>query len=348
MIAMKNLESNSIPFAQRLQPAPKNGGFGMDDYWVWCGSVIKGEDGRYQMFASRWTKDVSFWPHWITNSEVVRASSDTPQGPYQFEEVVLPPRDGFWDGRMTHNPTIHKSGGTYLLFYTGTTYDAPMPTRQTPTIWGSPMVLQARANQRIGLATAPSLSGPWTRRDEPILAPREGKWDALMTTNAAPCVLEDGGVLLIYKAVGYEADLLRLGVARAEHFDGPYQRLQDEPLFRFDATGDHVEDAYVWHEGGLFRLVMKDMNGGIGGEKGGGIAATSPDGIKWTIADPPQAYSRSIRWDDGTTLVQGHLERPQLLLENGAPTHLFAATCDGSFQNMTRSWNMVVPLEPGI
>lgn len=264
-------------FAQRLQPAPLGGGFALEDDWVWCGSVIRGEDGRYHMFASRWTKGVSFWAHWLTNSEVVRASSDTPVGPYQFEEVVLPPRgDGFWDGRMTHNPTIHKSGDTYLIFYTGTTYDAPMPTPQTPETWGSPIVAQARANQRIGLATAPSPLGPWTRRDAPILAPREGKWDSMMTTNAAPCVLPDGGVLLIYKAVGHQADLLRLGVARAPHFDGPYERLKDEPLFRFDATGDHVEDAYVWRENGQFRLVMKDMNGGICGEKGSGIAATSP------------------------------------------------------------------------
>jgi len=105
-----------------------------------------------------------------------------------------------------------------------------------------------------------------------------------------------------------------------------------------------VENAYVWRENGLFRLVMKDMNGGICGEKGGGIAATSPDGINWTIVDPPQAYSRTIRWANGTTSVQGHLERPQLLIENGAPTHLFLATGDGSFQSMTRCWNMVIPL----
>lgn len=334
-------------FAERLQPAPRDGGFALDEFWVWCGSVIRGEDGRYHMFASRWSREVSFWPHWVTNSEVVRAVSDTPVGPYHFEEVVLPARGAeFWDGRMTHNPTIHRCGDTYLLFYVGTTYEEPMPTRANPEIWGSELVMKARANQRIGLATAPSVCGPWTRRDAPILEPREGKWDALMTTNPAPCVQADSSVLLIYKAVGFDKDLLRLGVAHAKYFEGPYQRLKDEPIFRFDDTRDHVEDAYVWRENDEFHLVMKDMNGGICGEKGGGIYAVSPDGIAWRIAEPPQAYSRKVLWSDGTTTMQGHLERPQLLIENNVPTHLFFATGDGpgGFTQMTRSWNMVIPL----
>ncbi|MGV2786981.1 glycosyl hydrolase family 43, partial [Clostridium perfringens] len=33
-----------------FDPAPVAGGFRMPGYWIWCGSVIKGEDGRYHMF----------------------------------------------------------------------------------------------------------------------------------------------------------------------------------------------------------------------------------------------------------------------------------------------------------
>jgi len=29
-------------FAGRLEPAPAGGGFRMDDFWVWCGSVARG------------------------------------------------------------------------------------------------------------------------------------------------------------------------------------------------------------------------------------------------------------------------------------------------------------------
>ena len=74
-------------------------GFRDDAYWIWCGSVQR---GLYHMFASRWSKATAFNCNWLTNSEVVRAVSDSPTGPYRFEEVVLPARGAeYWDGRMT-------------------------------------------------------------------------------------------------------------------------------------------------------------------------------------------------------------------------------------------------------
>src|SRR5262249_41603082 len=82
-----------------LGVVPRNGGFRMDGYWVWCGSVIKGDDGRYHMFASRWPKDITFHPGWMTSSEIVRAVADRPEGPYVFQQVVLPARGAeYWDG----------------------------------------------------------------------------------------------------------------------------------------------------------------------------------------------------------------------------------------------------------
>jgi len=72
-----------------LLPAPKGGGFRMEGYWVWCGSVVKDEEGRFHMFASRWPTWLPMHPGWIVASEIVRAVADTPEGPYHFQEVVL-------------------------------------------------------------------------------------------------------------------------------------------------------------------------------------------------------------------------------------------------------------------
>jgi hypothetical protein len=60
--------------------------------------------------------------------------------------------------------------------------------------------------------------------------------------------------------------------------------------------------------------------------------------------------SRRIAWDDGTTTVQGCVERPQLLFHERQPTHLFAATADGpgGFRDATRTWNMALPLAPSV
>ena len=333
-------------FIGRLMPAPAGGGFAMEAYWVWCGSAIRGDDSRYHLFASRWPKSLSFSPHWLTNSEIVRASASTPEGPYRFEEVVLPARgEKWWDGRMTHNPTIHRWQGNYLLFYIGTTYEGETPVAGHPIDAGSPVRLQARANQRVGVAVAASVKGPWKRMDRPLLEPRPGKWDALMTTNPAPCLHGDGSVLLVYKSAASQSGLLTLGAARAPRYDGPYQRVPDGPLFDFSATGDHVEDAYVWRDASGYQLIMKDMQGGICGEAGGGIHATSADGVTWRVSKPAKAWSRRVLWSDGTTSEQRNLERPQLLIENGRPTHLFLAAATGALRGpQERTWNMVIPI----
>lgn len=72
-----------------FKPAPVNGGFKMDGYWVWCGSVVKGEDGKFHMFASRWDKKYPMHPGWLAGSEIVRAESCTPEGPYEFYTMPL-------------------------------------------------------------------------------------------------------------------------------------------------------------------------------------------------------------------------------------------------------------------
>jgi hypothetical protein len=62
-------------FTERLRPAPKDGGFAMNDYWIWGSSVVPDDDGNYQLFASRWSNDITFSPGWTSNSHIVRATS---------------------------------------------------------------------------------------------------------------------------------------------------------------------------------------------------------------------------------------------------------------------------------
>ncbi len=330
-------------FSGRLLPAPVDGGFRMDGYWVWCGSVIRGEDGRYHMFASRWPKRYPFFEGYVFYSEVVRASADRPEGPYRFEEIVLPVRgENLWDGRMTHNPTLHKSGDTFLLYYIGSTYAGDAPGEEELRS-GKAKLGRSYDNIRIGLATAKSVRGPWVRRDRPILEPRPGKWDGKIVTNPAACVRRDGSVLLIYRSNTPQG--LRLGAARAATFEGPYERISDEPVLQLPG-GNFVEGPYIWDAGGHFEMVAKDMTGGITGEKHAGVHALSDDGLNWRPAPQPKAYSRTVKWSDGAETTQGSLERPQLLFENGKPAYLFAATADGpgGFRAASNTWNLVIPL----
>lgn len=46
------MDTPALPFEERLLPAPRNGGFRMPGFWVWCGSAIRGDDGA----SSSWTR----------------------------------------------------------------------------------------------------------------------------------------------------------------------------------------------------------------------------------------------------------------------------------------------------
>lgn len=330
-------------------PAPRIGGFRMKDYWIWCGSVIKGEDGQFHMFASRWPKSLPMHPGWLVASEIVRASSEHPEGPYQFQEVVLPARGAqYWDGRSTHNPHILKYKDTYLLYYMGSTHPLPEPVAGDGYDLNDPRCIVARANKRVGLATAPSVFGPWSRLDAPIIPTRAGRFDSFLTSNPAPCLHEDGSVHLIYKARKYEGNAhgrMTIGAAQANHYEGPYQ-VEDTPVLPPEKF--HIEDPFVWKTDKGYEMIAKDMEGKLCGEKLGGVRMSSTDGLEWQLSSNPIAYSRKVRWDDGTVTLMGNLERPFLLFQDGRPTHMFAAASNGmnGFLDATETWNMVIPIAP--
>ena len=146
-----------------LKEAPINGGLEMKDYWVWGSSVIKGDDGKYHMYASRWPKMLPFHPGWMIASEIVHAVSDTPEGPYKFEDVALGNRGTqYWDGRSCHNPKIVKYKNTYILYYMGSTH--PFEEVATDNLSefnvSSKWCIAARWGKRIGIATSKSPYGP--------------------------------------------------------------------------------------------------------------------------------------------------------------------------------------------
>lgn len=341
-----------INLKERMLPVKKNSGFRMEGYWVWCGSVIKAE-GRYHMFASRWPKTQPMHPGWIFSSEIVRAVSDTPEGPYEFAEVVLPARGPeYWDGRMTHNPCIRKRGNQYVLYYIGTTH--PFPEPETTVKHEDAIVVVCRANKRIGIATADHITGPWTRYDKPVLDVRPGHFDNLLVSNPAPCINADGSVLMIYKSRSYKKPpyvgelhgSMQLGAAAADSCEGIYRVLTEKPLFPEDVV---VEDPCIWKENGVYHMIAKDMFGNVCKEQYGGIHAWSKDGINWNLVRGELAYSRKITWDDGTEQLMGNMDRPSMIFdEESNVTHLIFAVSDGtdSFMDAKNTWNIVIPLKP--
>ncbi len=300
-----------LPLIERLQPVPPGSGFRMKGYWVWGGSVLR-VAGVYHMFASRWPKDGNFPEGYRRHSEIVRATADTLCGPYTFQEVVIGKRDpAFWDSGMAHNPTILHGGGEFILFYIGS-------DDSTTQANGRDLL------RRVGYATAPRITGPWQRCDQPII-PQE-------SNNPAVLIAADGSVRLLYRDAQ-----LRIYAASAPGYAGPYTvqndnvwpecKLEDFALFK-NETGVHC--------------ICEDNTGGVSGHDRWGVHLSSPDGIhNWRKFDPVVAYDHDIRLTGGGTIHCTRRERPQLLVEDGKISGLLTAVYDG-----TDSWCQPVAVDP--
>lgn len=348
LVELKQKSHNSL--FHHLGKASRTPAFESPGYWVWGSSVVKGEDGKYHMFVSRFPKSLPFHPGWMVASEIVHAISDVPQGPYKFSDVALPARGSqYWDGRSTHNPRILKQNGKYYLIYMGSTHPFADPTYDQLTL-DSKWCIVGRSNKRIGIAVADSPYGPWKRMDEPILKTKPNTFYSFLTSNPSPVIQEDGSVMMIFKGRSYKGNdgnsEMSLGMAYAPSIEGPYQVVNnDQPIFQVDGQGE-AEDPYLWKNKDGFHAIFKDHVSKFTGERGGGVMAHSKDGIQWTVDKDPKAYSLTVEYADGKIEKQGQLERPFIFFENGKPAYIFFATMDGpgGFENASNSWNMVIPI----
>src|SRR5690606_28086949 len=72
----------------------------------------------------------------------------------------------------------------------------------------------------------------------------------------------------------------KYGLATATQLAGPYTRHPENPLVDFSGLGENrqCEDAYVWLEDGVFKMIARDM--GVFSHEVG-LYLESSDGIEW-------------------------------------------------------------------
>jgi hypothetical protein len=327
-------------FNAMLQPVPLTAKWADTNYNIWCGSAIRGDDGKYHLFYSRWPRPLGH-PAWVTHSEVAHAISDSPFGPWQHHDVALPPRGtNYWDGSCTHNPTVIRIGGKYYLYYMGNYGDGVV---QRPLNWIH------RNHQRIGVAVADSPNGPWQRFDQPMVdighdthAP-----DALMTSNPSVTARPEGGVLMVYKAVGlkraapFGGPVVHL-VATSDRPTGPFKKHPGE-VFGAKGVMFAAEDPFIWRGSDRYWAIVKD-NAGHFTQRGYSLALwESMDGLDWKLAQHPLVATPEVTWMDGRKQKLNALERPQLLFDNGMPVALCCAAADN--QERDGTFNLQIPLQ---
>lgn len=321
------------------------------DWYTWCGSVVQGPDGQYHLFYARWPRATGM-SGWLVFSEIAHATAPAPQGPYHFKNLALPSRGKFdWNRLTAHNPDIVFVDGRWFLFHIGTFGEASEEKLLGRAKSGvkDPVFLAIRNNQRTGLATADSPDGPWKVTDHPVVEP--GGCIIRVAVNPAVCKRPEGDWLMILKGDRPGSDppgparpggmgfIRNQAVALAKSPEGPF-KVTDQPVI-----GDlDTEDACIWRDTkrqryyAAYHSTGKSAPAGLEGQFIGML--TSDDGLHWQRAAQPIITPKELRFDDGSVLKAGRMERPFVLTDAaGQPTHLFVA-----FQLDGRAYNICIPL----
>lgn len=341
-------KSQELDFTQLIPAKPDKRFFQMEGYCVWCNGAVKGEDGKYHLFFSRWPESRGF-DAWVTHSEIAHAVSDSLLGPYVFHDIAIPHRGNqYWDGDYAHNPHVLKEGDTYYLYYTGNrgsgywyqTADTVKPTMNDREWWIN------RNNQRIGVAVAKSPYGPWQRFDKPLIDISEGR-----KTTGVPTVSKrpDGKYMMVYKSVTDNGTFKGGGVvhhvALADHPLGPFVDY-DKPFVVSSKSDFPIDDHVEWYQDGKYYCIAKDHAGRKENSltKFGQalILFESEDGLNWQLAKNALVHEFHIDFSDGTQMDFERLEMPKVYMEDGKIKALFLAAKP---VGVSKSFSIVLPVQ---
>lgn len=308
--------------------------FTTEGYYNWGSSIIKGPAGKYYLFYSRWKKEHTF-SGWLTHSEIARAISDSPTGPWTYQETVLTGRGkGHWDAITAHNPKIKYFDGQYYLYYISTNLGEQDYTEHDLTATHGKSLADKnrrmlRENQRTGVAVAPTLNGPWTRKPQALLEP-SGPITTL-TVNPAIDRGADGRYYLVIKGdKPHETRFIRnQAIAVGDHPDGPFQIQEKAVIDDLD-----TEDMSIW-----FDQARKRFYGVFHAHEFIGLI-TSTDGIHWEKANEYFLKNKEIAKKDGSIILPDRMERPFVFLEDGIPKALSLAVKKGD-----ESYTVFLPIK---
>ncbi len=332
-------------FRALMKPVPANAMLTEDGWEVWGGSMVRGDDGLYHLFYAKWPSTTGH-AGWLSDSVIARATASDPLGPYEPQGIVLAGSGGAqWDAEMTHNPTVKKFGGKYYLFYIGTRKTEEFDDYRGKGVFADVEHqlpddrVNLRVNQRIGVAVADSVEGPWKRSEMPLVDAVPGTIRHYFAVNPSVTETPERDYLLVYKCMDPEGRVVH-GVARASRPEGPYRHYPD-PVFTAEGEAFAAEDPFVWWQDGFYYAILKDFRGVFTGRGLSLALFFSADGVEWSPAADPFLTQPVIHRESGETEEVRRLERPQLWLDAGRPAVLFCAALP---RDTRSSFNVHIPL----
>src|SRR5436190_1028291 len=252
---------DNLNFQEMMKDVDSSGIFFSPDYYTWCSSVIKGEDGKYHMFYSRWSHgkrtldDDSMnyifngFKGWCKYSEIAHAVSDKLNGPYKYVSTVLK-GDGdpdHWDRFTMHNPQVRKFGRYYYLYYISNNYDSTLYAGNTKFTNDWKHWLQYNSTQKIGVFKFENftdlVNGKFERSPKPLMKP-----DSVHTfeviTNPTVTQGPDGRYYMMYKSRKSNVGNMTFWMAVSNDPGGPF-RFSGEV---FTSAEMACEDPCIWYD----------------------------------------------------------------------------------------------------
>lgn len=358
--------TDDLNLNSRLEKIPKTALFELDDYYSWCPSVIKGEDGKFHLFYSRWPhgkRDTSVnamnyifdeFGGWMMYSEIAHAVSDRLEGPYKHVNTILK-GDGDknrWDRFTMHNPQIRKFGKKFYLYYVSNNYN---PNYYLANISKESLEwLKYNTTQCTGVLVANSLddmiNGKFQKVSEPLICPDNLK--TFEVTNN-PSVIEgpDHTYYMMFKSRTPTPGHMTMWIATSKTPIGPFSIKSAV----FTDKEFSCEDPCIWYDKARkrFYAVAKNFtnSGNLTKQFGALVLLTSKDGIGWGPAIHTLVSNKQLAMNNGEIVELENLERPFVFTDiQGKALAILAAArrkktngTDGKV--LQNSFDVIIPLK---
>jgi hypothetical protein len=272
---------------------PRDPGNGLEDRkmekWdYWDGQIIKGKDGRYHLFGSRW--DQSKGHNGWGESKAIHAVSDKVTGPYVDKGLCWPSDQG---GKGHNVTALVLPDGRYAI-----------------------VVSETRPGD---VFVSSSLDGPWEHLGAIQLAKNEFSQGERMS-NLSLIVRPDGTFEIVPRSG--KIWISKTGILGPYTVQGP-SIFSTIPELESHNPG-YLEDPVLWFSGGLFHITVNDWNArqAFHLTSADGITHWTYRGLAY---DPRKNF---VRYTNGTVNHWEKMERPGVLVENGHVTAVTLAVID--------------------
>ena len=271
------LEGKSIYSSQQ-------GKYILKDWCYWDGSIVKDDEGKYHMYASRWDQNNHHQIGWTVASKGTHAVSDNLFGPYRDQGETWP----YWmDGKGTNVIGLRMHDGRYALV-------------------GSEII-----PGNIWIGDGPN--GPFEYQGE-IQVDNNGFVPGYARYNKAPFYMAN--VMVIYRPDGRYMIVPRQcsSLISENGIMGPYKIMSGAAWSGIEGLPqENMEDPTVWYSDGLYHIVvnyhLEDVSyhltsrDGIYHWKNRGLAVNKRQGL--------------FRYTNGTINDWETVQRPTVYLEDG-------------------------------